>query len=78
MKPFSVMNVSQQPLQSTAYTANRLRVPANMALRERLRRSVGRSATLSTRHNDGRLCQLKDEIYRDFTNSSATTRKSGS
>jgi len=66
IKPFSVMNVSQQPLQKTAYTANRLKLPADIALRERLRRSVGRSATLSTRHDDVSLCQLKEELYRDF------------
>lgn len=66
MKPFSVMNVSKQPLQKTAYTANRLKLPANIALRERLRRSVGRSAMLSSRHDDLSMCRLKDELYRDF------------
>ena len=65
-KPYSVMNVSQEPLQPNAYTANGLPTPDGMDMRKRLRESLARTGTLSTVHRDKRLNRLKRELYASF------------
>ena len=65
-KPYSVMNISQQPLQADAYIKNELQLPANIGLRIRLRESLARSATLMTKHRDETLNQIKKQMYAQF------------
>jgi hypothetical protein len=64
--PYSIMNVSREPLQAVAYTMNGLSTPAGIDARTELRDSLVRNGTLSTVHRDDRLNQLKQELYSQF------------
>jgi hypothetical protein len=65
-KPYSVLNISQEPLQPSAYTANRLPIPDTMDVRKCLRESLTRNGTFSTIHRDRRLNRLKQRLYASF------------
>jgi len=66
VKPYSVINISRQPLQKTAYEANGIDLPTDIDLRETLKRRIDQNADYNTLHRDSKLNELKSEIYGDF------------
>jgi hypothetical protein len=62
LKAFSIMNVSREPLQETAYIANGLLPPKNINLKVLLRGNP----KLSARHRNLGLSKLKAALYEDF------------
>lgn len=62
LKTFSVINISELPMQESAYNQTDCVVPNNILLLSRLRRVT----TLDTKHKDLNLIKLRHKLYSEF------------
>jgi len=65
-KDFSVINVSKEPLQKSAYDNNGLDYPDRIEVMAKLKELIDKGAVYATQHRNPKLNEFKGELYRSF------------